>query len=238
MNFKFFVVFCFFSSVFLTGCSSTSETVYDPWEPVNRATYGFNKVVDKALFKPVAKGYEKAVPQPFRKGVNNFFSNLGEINTVFNDLLQAKFLQAGHDTLRFGVNSVFGFFGFFDVASLNGLEKHDEDLGQTLAFWGLKKSPYFVVPFFGPSTVIDFVADWGTTKIRPLEPVLEVDHVPTRNSIFALMAVDKRVSLLDAERLLEDSEDEYALQRSLYEQYRQSLVRDGAIEEDGFEFED
>ena len=130
----------------------------DPYEPFNRVMYNFNDFIDRALLKPAAKLYNKIMPIPLRKGISNIFSNLDNIPTVANDVLQTNFYQAASDSWRFAINSTVGIAGFFDVAEDLGLERNFEDLGLTFAQWGWKTSNYLVLPFIGPSTVRDGLA--------------------------------------------------------------------------------
>ena len=184
--------------VFSAGCAGTPAN--DPLEPVNRAVFKFNDGLDRVLLQPVAKGYRSALPQPVRHGVGNFFGNLGEPLIAFNNLLQGKFDQSMTEVARFGTNSVFGIFGLIDVATSLGIEKHNEDFGQTLGRWGVGGGPYLVLPVLGPSTLRDGVAlmvDFRANRS------LEIDHIPTRNTLTALRLVDRRAALLYASLILE-----------------------------------
>ena len=146
-----------FLAALATGCATTrgDTTGRDPWEGMNRTTYAFNDVLDKAVLKPVAKGYDWVLPGFAKEGVNNFFANLDDIPTGLNNMLQGKVGSGASDLGRFVVNSVFGVFGLWDIASPLGLEKHEEDFGQTLAVWGVNSGPYLVLPLFGPSNLRD-----------------------------------------------------------------------------------
>ena len=134
---------------------AASPAERDPWEGFNRAVFTFNDTLDFYVLKPVATGYDKAMPDPLQDGVTNFFNNVGEIRTIFNDLLQLKLKQAGLDTTRFIVNTTVGVFGFIDIGSRIGLDRHDEDFGQTLGYWGVGSGPYLVLPLLGPNTLRD-----------------------------------------------------------------------------------
>lgn len=226
----------FFTAVlFLTGCATNQQNpdVNDPFEGYNRAMYSFNKTVDKAVLKPVAKGYDTVMPAPLSQGVSNFFSNLNDITVIINDLLQFKFKQAGDDTGRFVLNTLLGVGGIFDVASLSGLEKNDEDFGQTLGAWGVEPGAYVVLPFFGPRTVRDsfgLVGDYFT------DPVTYVDDTGTRNALRGVRIVDTRAQLLKAENVLDEAAmDEYSYVRNAYLQKREFLVFDGNPPEDDFD---
>jgi ABC-type transporter lipoprotein component MlaA len=139
------------------GCTAMTDRAdaYDPWEGMNRKTFAFNDAIDRAVLKPVAQGYQKVTPGFVREGVNNFFGNLEDVGTGLNNFLQGKFAEGVSDTGRIVVNTVLGVFGLWDVATPMGLEKHDEDFGQTLGAWGVNPGPYFVIPLLGPSTVRD-----------------------------------------------------------------------------------
>jgi phospholipid-binding lipoprotein MlaA len=118
----------------LSGVSGCATTNKDPLEGINRGIYKFNDVADRYAMKPVAKAYKAVAPTPVRTGISNFFSNLGTLTTIVNDLLQLKFAQAFTDAGRFVINSTFGIAGFIDVASMDNLPKHQEDFGQTLGY--------------------------------------------------------------------------------------------------------
>lgn len=140
-----------------TGCASNKnlDDPDDPFESYNRAMFSFNDNVDQYVLKPVAKGYQYIAPTPVQKGVSNFFSNLDDVLVLVNDLFQFKFGQAASDTGRILINSTLGLLGLIDWASDLGLDKNNEDFGQTLGYWGVPSGPYFVLPFLGPSTIRD-----------------------------------------------------------------------------------
>lgn len=222
------------SVTLLSGCATTSTSdVNDPLEGYNRSMYSFNKTFDKAILKPVAKGYNKVIPEPISWGISNIFSNLNEITTIINDLLQFKFAQAADDTGRFLLNSTVGFAGLFDVAGHAGYKKNNEDFGQTLAVWGVESGPYFVLPIIGPRTIRDSAAllvDWQT------EVISQIDHVPTRNELIGFYAIDSRANLLGVDNVLKEaSDDEYIYVRDAYLQRRQNLIYDGNPPEEDFD---
>ncbi|OGS80532.1 MAG: hypothetical protein A2Z94_01785 [Gallionellales bacterium GWA2_55_18] len=208
----------------LTGCASThAKNPADPLESFNRGMYQFNDVLDKAIVKPVAQGYGTVMPAPGKIMVNNFFSNLDDLIVTINDLLQFKFIQAASDGSRFIFNTTFGVFGLLDVA--NRLEKHNEDFGQTLGYWGVGNGPYIVLPIFGPSTLRDgigLIADNRPSKLR------RVDHMRTRNQMFASKAISHREQILDQEKVLDEAAiDRYEFIRDAYLLRRKSLIYDG-----------
>ncbi|WP_435626263.1 MlaA family lipoprotein [Candidatus Ferrigenium straubiae] len=228
------------AAIALTGCASThTKNPSDPLESFNRGIYQFNDTVDKAIAKPVAQGYSAVMPVPGKVMVSNFFSNLDDVIVTANDLLQFKFAQAASDGARFLFNTTFGVFGLFDVASR--LEKHNEDFGQTLGYWGIGNGPYLVLPFLGSSTVRDGVglyADSFPSRIR------HVNHMRTRNQLYLTKAINLRAQLLDQEKVLDEAAlDRYEFIRDAYLLRRESLVYDGnpprekyEEEENGFEY--
>jgi phospholipid-binding lipoprotein MlaA len=187
--------------------------------------YQFNEGVDKAVIKPVAEGYRKVVPAGIRKGVGNVFLNLTEPTTIVNDLLQGKFNQAGHDLMRFVVNSTFGLFGWFDLATPLGMERHEESFGQTFTVWGLGQGPYLVLPFIGPSTVADAVGMVPATLYTDLRTT--AGDGSTTWILLGVNVVDSRARLLGASKVVELQLDPYVFRRESYLQQRRNRVYDG-----------
>lgn len=211
-------------SLSLLGCATNGDP-RDPLEPLNRSIYKFNDVVDKAVIKPVATGYKDVIPDMVRNAVGNFFSNLDDVLVLLNDLLQFKFEQAVSDFSRLVWNTTVGIAGLFDVATPMELPKHNEDLGQTLGYWGIGNGPYLVLPLLGPSTLRDAV---GTAVDMQYDPVVQHDPVPERNSAIALHIIDTRSRLLSAEEVLDEASlDRYVFLRDAYLQRRRGLVYDG-----------
>ncbi len=219
-----FVTLSLVCSFAVANDSSNADQVDDPWEGYNRAMFSFNSGLDSVLLKPVAKGYKKVVPTPVQKGVNNFFSNIGEISNFTNNLLQGKADGTASSFFRFFINSTAGWGGIFDVATELGLTKREEDFGQTLGYWGVGSGPYVVLPLFGPSTVRDtagLVVDY--MDYDPVE-LLEL----TRNGelgLTALEIIDLRAGFLSAESLIFG--DHYTFIRDVYLQTRERAIRDG-----------
>lgn len=208
----------------LGGCA-TSGNPKDPIEGFNRAMFGFNEGLDKVIIKPVATGYEAVLPDPIQTGVANFFSNIADLMIGVNNLLQGKPAQAASDAGRVLVNTTVGFLGLIDVASSLGLEKHEEDFGQTFGRWGVGDGAYVVLPFFGPRTARDTV---GLVFDVATDPVAHVDHVPTRNVLLATRVISDRAELLKADKIIEEAAlDKYSYVRDAYLQRRQSLIHDG-----------
>ena len=213
--------------VILPVAAQSEETNPDPWEGFNRKVFVFNDTLDTYLMRPVAKGYRAVTPDPVETGVSNVFKNLLEVRNVVNDVLQGKWGQAANDTGRFLVNSTVGLVGIFDVAQHWGMPRGDgEDFGQTFATWGAGQGPYIVLPLFGSSTLRDAA---GMPLNVLVHPLLDADHVPTRNTITAVDLVDTRAALLDAEKLI--SGDKYTFIRDASLQRRNYLINDGVVED-------
>lgn len=221
--------------IILTSIASAEELAdRDPLEGLNRAVFSFNRTLDKAFLKPVARGYRTVMPDPAEAGVANFFANLGELGNILNDILQLKIGQAANDTGRFLVNSTIGIGGLLDVADKVGLARSDgEDFGQTLGHWGLDSGPYLMLPFFGPSTLRDAPSRFVDSYTNP---VRYVEDVPTRNSLYAGNIVSDRAELLATEDLAKG--DLYLFVRDAYLQRRDFLVTDGEVEDDFGSYED
>ncbi|WP_137886810.1 VacJ family lipoprotein [Pseudomonas sp. 2FE] len=199
----------------------------DPWEGFNRTMFSFNDTLDIYALKPLAQGYQAVTPQFLEDGIHNVFNNLGDVGNLANDLLQGKVYNAGVDTSRLMFNTTFGLLGFFDVANKMGLQRNDEDFGQTFGAWGLGSGPYLVLPLLGPSTVRDAA---GKIPDSFLEPYPYIDDVPARNLTRAVDVVDTRASLLSAEKLI--SGDKYLFIRNAFLQNREFKVKDGQVEDD------
>lgn len=208
----------------LNGCATTGNG-RDPIEGLNRATYAFNEAVDTMLIRPVARGYEAALPAPVRTGVMNFFGNIADVFIAVNNLLQGKPTEAAEDAGRFLVNSTIGILGIFDVASSMGLERHEEDFGQTFGRWGMEPGAYFVVPIFGPRDVRD---TFGLVLDVAVDPVANIGNVRTRNTLALLRLTSDRAGLLPADKVIAEAAlDKYSYVRDAYLQRRRSLVYDG-----------
>jgi phospholipid-binding lipoprotein MlaA len=213
----------------LQGCASVAADMdngpSDPLEGLNRAVYRFNEGLDKAVIKPLAEGYQAIAPAPLNRGITNIFSNLDDLASAANNLLQFKLGRAASDVGRVAVNTTIGMAGFFDVASNMDMPRYGEDFGQTLGTWGFEPGAFIVLPVLGPTTVRDgvgLVADWY------MDPITYIDHDVVRWSIRGLEIVDKRADLLGASRVLEQAAlDPYAFMRDAYLQHRRSQVYDG-----------
>lgn len=210
----------------LAGCATAPGSLAaDPLEPWNRKVHAFNEAVDEAVLAPVARTYVEVVPQPARTGVSNFFANFGDAWSAINNLLQAKPGAALRDTMRVGINSLFGVFGLFDVATEAGLDRGNEDFGQTLGRWGLGPGPYIVWPLLGPS---NFRESLALPLDRGWSAASAFGDDGTRYGLTALSVVSTRASLLGATRMLDDiALDKYQFVRDAYLQRRRNLVYDG-----------
>jgi phospholipid-binding lipoprotein MlaA len=214
--------------ILFTSLNINTEEVNDPLEDLNRKTYEFNEKLDSTILKPTAELYSKFPPK-VKQGVTNFFNNLEEIDTSVNQLLQGKPKKSLNDLTRFVINSTIGIGGLFDVASKMGLERHEEDFGQTLAVWGVPEGPYIMLPFLGPSTLRDAAS-------RPVSSFLSVTfHMTDTDVNIALKSVDAletRERLLDVESLM--SGDKYSFVRDAYMQSMEYEIKDGIDVEDEF----
>ncbi len=211
--------------------------VSDPLEGYNRAMFEINESLDESILKPVAEGYRDILPDAVERGISNFFSNLREPFNILNNLLQFKLGDAASDTIRFGINTTIGIVGLFDVATEAGLTKHEEDLGQTLAVWGIGSGPYVVLPLLGPSTVRDAFGTgtemWIGNTVEVDDTQLfkltdEIDSEGTRNTLFVTKAISTRADLLGTKEIIDEASfDSYAFMRDSYLQKREDLIFDG-----------
>lgn len=212
------------AALLFAGCA-TGRDPRDPLESFNRRVYQFNEAVDRAVLKPVAEGYRKVLPQFVRASVSNFFSNINDVVVAFNNLLQGKFTAAYTDFGRVAINSTLGVLGLFDIASEAGIEKHNEDFGQTLGWWGVGDGPFIMLPFLGPSSGRDAV---GRVVDYATDPVTYVDPSGTRLALRGTRIVNQRAELLGAVTVLETAAlDPYEFIRDAYLQRRRNLVYDG-----------
>ena len=218
----------FISSLLFLSINTISDDINDPFEEFNRKTFEFNENVDEKILKPVAKFYSNFPPK-VKNGVTNFFNNLEDVETSINQLLQGKPKKSINDISRFIINSTIGLVGFIDVASKIGLERHEEDFGQTLAVWGVGSGPYIMLPGLGPSTLRD-------TLSRPVSSFSSITfHMTDTDVNIALKTIDAietRERLLDVESLL--SGDKYSFVKDAYIQSINYEIKDGINVEDDF----
>ncbi len=220
------IIFCLFlTQAFYLSCDDDLNR--DPFEDINRTVFEVSDDLDTYLLRPAAEVYSEYTPQIIKDGITNFFSNLSEIDTAVNQLLQGKLGLAAQDSARFLVNSTVGVVGILDIASEIGLERHDEDFGQTLGYWGVPSGVYLFVPFVGPTTLRDILSkptSWF------LSGNLSVSDEEASLILNVFDVIETRERLLIAENLIIG--DKYDFVRDAYLQSRDYLVLDGEIEDD------
>lgn len=210
----------------MAGCASgPGANPADPFEPFNRSVFRFNDGVDEAVLRPVATAYRNTFPLLVRTGVNNFFGNLGDVWNFANSVMQLRLQASAENFMRFNVNTLFGLGGLLDIATEAGIERHNEDFGQTLGRWGVPTGPYLVLPLLGPSTVRD-------ASVLPIDrfgdSLLYVDGGVARWSLLAVRVIDARSNFLRASQLLDDAAlDKYSFTRDAHLQRRLNDVYDG-----------
>jgi len=215
----------------LGGCATLPSGKPDPsdrFERVNRSVYSFNRAIDHAVLRPVARAYVKITPAPVRRSISNFLTNLDYPVTIVNDILQGKIHDGLSDVGRFGTNTVVGIGGLFDPASHWGLEKHNEDFGLTLAKWGVGSGPYLMLPILGPSTVRDAPARFAD---RFMSPVTYANNTGVEVGYFVVKGVNTRAGLLDTDPVIDSAYDPYAFVRSAWLQRREYQIHGGKVPE-------
>lgn len=228
------IIFLSMCCAFLLGCSSMSKKdaadidPIDPHEDINRVSYDFTDKVDRMLFEPVADAYADYVPDAAQRSIGNFYDNLSYPNVVLNAFLQGKVKQGFFDGLRFAVNSTIGMLGLFDMATHMGLEKHDEDFGQTLAVWGFDSGSYLFIPILGPSSKRDVIGVPVTVVTNMLFYAGYVVGAPVFVPLTVLGAIDKRARLAGPMRIRDQAAlDPYLFVREASLQQREFLIYDG-----------
>jgi len=223
----------------LAGCASNPsarDQTYDPIEKVNRGSYWFNDKLDRFVLKPLSDGYTAIVPKPGRVMVSNLFDNALYVDTILNDFLQGKGAQGISDVGRFTINSTLGVAGLFDPATPMGMEKHQEDFGQTLGVWGAGQGAYLVFPIYGPNTerdapglavsTVTSAVFWAGVFLNPAASI----------PISVLAAIDLRSRASSAIRFVNESAlDPYVFTREAWVQHRTFLIYDGNPPEDDFQ---
>jgi phospholipid-binding lipoprotein MlaA len=210
----------------VAGCASGPRAnPADPFEPFNRGVTSFNDKVDEAVLVPVATAYQRVLPSMVRTGVSNFFGNLGDVWSFANSVAQLKLQNSAETFMRVNVNTFFGLGGLLDIATEAGIDRHEEDFGQTLGRWGVGAGAYVVLPLLGPSTLRDTAA---LPVDRAGSVVANMNDVAWRNSLSVLEVVDTRAKYLRAGRLLDDAAlDKYTFTRDAFLQHRRNDVYDG-----------
>ena len=206
----------------------------DPLEELNRPIFEFNQTLDQNLIEPIAISYRENTPESIKKGISNFFSNLGDVSTLANEILQLKAEDSLITLGRLLINTTIGLSGIFDPASEFGLNKKDEDFGQTLGIWGVPEGPYLVIPILGPSTL----RDTAGLYVDMTSDVNLINNLDTNEEIEAtsMKIVDKRVEFLPATDLINRSFDPYTTMRSSYLQKRRNDVNDGVDKNNSSDF--
>lgn len=217
----------FMAVLLLSACATTSapppgqRAPSDPWEAFNRQMYTFNDTADRAVLKPVARGYKAITPDPVQTGIGNFFDNLRSPVVILNLLLQGRPGESLAHFERFFVNSIYGIGGIFDLADHAGMPDNDTDLGLTFATWGWEDSRYLVLPFLGPSTIRDGLGFYGDSFVSPL---LDSARQNATYGLLALGAVQLRAELLSLDEQLQQAFDPYLFVRDGYLQRRDFLI--------------
>jgi phospholipid-binding lipoprotein MlaA len=211
-----------------SATAEAQEVVSDPWENANRSLFAINESIDEAVLEPVARGYRAVTPRPVRSGLVNFLRNLKAPVILANDVLQGEAGRAGTTLARFGVNTTIGLAGVLDPATSLGLERHDEDFGQTLAVWGVEPGPYVFLPLMGPTNVRDIAGRVVDTVFDPLQYAEFPEAGEARIIRTALTAITTRERLLESvDEVRAQSLDPYVSVRTTYSLLRESAVRNG-----------
>lgn len=207
----------------LSACSTVQTPIkQDPFEGFNRTVFTVNDKADQYAFRPVAKAYNWALPQPVRTGISNVFSNVGDVTVAANKLLQGNVTAGVETIMRIAINTVFGLGGIFDIATQARLPKQQADFGLTLGTYGVPAGPYLVLPFFGPSTVRDAV---GMVPDGFMSPITYIRPNWIRYTLFGVKAISVRAAYLNATDLLQSAAlDKYSFVRNAYLQRRQYLL--------------
>ena len=216
----------FFLLLFLSNIAVGED---DPFEEYNRKVWAFNEFLDDNFAKPTAEIYTSFTPDLIEVGITNFFRNLNELDNTANQLLQGKPLLAINDFSRFLINSTIGLGGFIDVGSRFGLERHDEDFGQTLGVWGVGSGPFLMIPLYGPSTPRGLA---GRSVSSVLSGTFAIEETDVRIGITALDALETRARYLEVETLIIG--DRYSFIRDSYMQYQEFESSDGENQTDDF----
>ena len=212
------------AAVLLTGLGgcvtlppNAPRSPQDPYESWNRGVYKVNDAVDRAVVKPVARGYQKVVPRPVRVGIGNFFANLETPTVMINDALQGKLRDSATDLGRFLINTTVGVGGLLDPATRIGLDKNDADFGQTLGVWGLHPGPFLELPLFGPSDVRDLPGKVVDTYTNPRQ---YISNSTVKYGLTGLSLISTRAGLLPYDETLKNVYDPYVFIRDAYLQHR------------------
>jgi phospholipid-binding lipoprotein MlaA len=224
--------------VLLAGCSVPDgpTEIHDPYEPVNRAVHAVNKGADRIFFKPVSQVYGTVVPQPARRALSNASANLSGPRNVLNGIAQGDIDDAGHNLMRFMLNSTLGVFGLFDPAGSSfGLDSRDTGFGDTLAVWGAQEGAYLELPLFGPSNERDAIGVFVDIATNPIGEVFdEGGEIAAATSLPSVL--DSRFELGETvDSILYDSADSYAQLRLFYLESRRFALSGQTPAENAFD---
>ena len=212
---------------------TTASAAEDPFEPLNRRVFDFNEGADAILLKPIAELYDNIVPPPMRRGFENMYDNLSDVNGAINATLQGRPQRAANNTGRVLINTTVGLLGLFDIASEAGIERYETDFGHTMARWGIPEGPYVMVPFLGPRTMRSGFGDGFDSFISAQDALFE-DEVTW--GARGWRSLEFRAQLLEAEELI--TGDRYVFIRDAYLQSREALVNDGVVVDSFSDFEE
>ena len=230
MNRLFLILLLFSSNLTF---SNSEEANNDPWENLNRKTHNFNMTLDDYVIRPIAETYDFIIPEFVQTGFSNVFDNLGAPVSAANNLIQFKPVGFITETSRFILNSTFGIFGLFDVASRLGIKERNEDFGQSLGHWGFASGPYLVIPFFGPSSARDGFSLAPDYYLRP--DLVRFEDNKSDLALNGLSVVNLRAGLLSISDL--SGNDQYSFYRDAYLQRRKYEINDGKIDDSLFDDE-
>jgi len=233
MNGKYITKISFIAGLAMltSACASTGTTnsdVNDPYEGTNRAVWEFNRIVDRAVLRPVSSGYRAIIPKIPRQGISNVYRNLTEPWNFVNNILQGDFSSAGKTLQRFVVNTTVGIGGLFKVSESLDIPYQNEDFGQTLGVWGVKEGPYIVLPFLGPSNGRDALGTVGDFFAEPVN--IGIDKLDEKGLLLAklsLEVIDTRARLHNTIEGLYAENDPYVVARAAYRQQRSFAIRNG-----------
>jgi|GEM_PF-184236 len=219
----------------LSGCDYTSN---DPYESFNRGVFKFNKTLDNAIIKPIAKAYDKILHKTFKVCISSFFNNLLQPSVIINDFLQGEIVEGLKSIARMLINTTLGGFGLIDIADKIGLKQKNQDFGITLYKYGFKKSNFLILPLLGPSTprdatsfVVDYLAFYPTNHLGRLSKNLS-PNFSHKASITLGSIIDTRYRLLNADAFSAgEGFDEYLFMKNAYMQYRNKILMEASKEE-------
>ena len=239
------IILSFFISFSANASDESNENLKDCWKGFNKATFALNQTLDGILFEPIARGY-RHLPSGIRYGTSNMVSNISNLVTIPNNLLQGDFKAAINNSMRLIVNTTLGIVGIFDVASSLGLEQLDrEDYGQTLASWGMKSGCYIVLPILGPSTARDAVGHainfLGGDPWYNITSKNDTRYFKDSDYFFSKMTdgVDFRAKNIEAfDSIEKNSVDFYASVKSLYLQDRARKISNSGVITDAMDDSD